>query len=294
MTTTQYVQSILENSRPLAALPTEVAPKLAQLEGIRAVLFDIYGTLLISASGDIGANSGDHRIEALQETLELFQLSLDCQASSALQLFAAEIAKSHAAAQAQGVDYPEVDIVEIWQAALPLMVQGQVPEVDWRRLALEYEVRVNPVWPMPGVESTLEKLVSGRLVLGIVSNAQFFTPLLFPALLGKTLVELGFDQALSYFSYEHRQAKPGSFLYALAQRQLESQGIRPAEVLYVGNDMLNDVTAAASVGFKTALFAGDRRSLRLRTDDDRVRGIEPDVVITELVQLTECLESLTT
>ena len=294
MTGTNFAESILKHSGPLDPLPTAVTPQLVQLDGIRAVLFDIYGTLVISASGDIGANSGDQRIVALEQTMELFQLGLDGQASAALEVFHEEIATSHRQEQAAGVEYPEIDIVEIWPAALSKVATDKLPSVDWRQFSLEYEVRVNPVWPMPEVEPTLEKLVSGQFILGIVSNAQFFTPLLFPALLGKSLLELGFDPTLSYFSYEHGQAKPGSFLYALAARQLESQGIGSSEVLYVGNDMLNDVTAAARVGFKTALFAGDRRSLRLRTDDDRVGGSKPDVIITELAQLTECLESINT
>ena len=38
--------------------------------------------------------------------------------------------------------------------------------------------------------------------------------------------------------------------------------------------MLNDVAAAAAVGMRTALFAGDERSLRKRDSDERVAGID--------------------
>jgi len=257
--------------------------------GIRAVLFDIYGTLLISASGDIGASSGDHRLQAIEQTVGLFQLTLNCSAASAIEALEAEIIRSHTASKAEGIEHPEVDIVEIWQAVLPSIVAQDATGVDLRRFALEYEVRVNPVWPMPEVEPTLSDIADRGLLLGIVSNAQFFTPLLFPAFWGKTLEEFGFVPELSYFSYEHRQAKPGSYLYQLARQRLDLLGIRPSEVMYVGNDMLNDVAAAASVGFRTALFAGDQRSLRLRADDKRVQNIEPEVILTSLRQLAECL-----
>ncbi len=289
MTALMYAETILGNCQPLAPLSTEVEPKLEKLEGIRAVLFDIYGTLLISASGDIGANAGDHRLDAVRETGKLFDLELNCPPDEAIRSFEAEIAGAHAVAKEQGVEFPEVDIVEIWQAVLPRIVDGDLKVVEWQRFALEYEIRVNPVWPMPGVESTLSRIAASELVMGIVSNAQFFTPLLFPAFLGKTVEQLGIAPELSYFSYEYRQAKPGSYLYGLAQRQLTSQGIGPTEVLYVGNDMLNDVAAAASVGFRTALFAGDRRSLRWRTDEEKVQGVVADIIITELPQLIECL-----
>ena len=62
----------------------------------------------------------------------------------------------------------------------------------------------------------------------------------------------------------------------LASR-LDRYDVQAPEVLYVGNDILNDILKniwpAATVGWETALFAGDKRSLRLRTDDQRVMGV---------------------
>lgn len=289
MTASQYAQIILGNCQLLVPQPTRMEPRSGPLGGIRAVLLDIYGTLLISASGDIGASAGDHRSQAIEETCKLFALDLSCAGQSAIEDLDAEIARAHGMARQQRTEFPEVDIVEIWQAVLPRIAGPETQRVDWRRFALEYEVRVNPVWPMPGVETVLSRLAASELVLGIVSNAQFFTPLLFPAFFGKTLEQLGFDADLSYFSYEHRQAKPGRHLYRLAARELAAKGIQPEEVLYVGNDLLKDVAPAHAVGFRTALFAGDGRSLRLRSDDDRVQGLVPDRVITDLLQLLECL-----
>lgn len=288
MTDPKLAEIILKHSSPLAPVATEVAPQLEPLSGLRAVLFDVYGTLVISASGDIGANSGDHRQDALQQTCEQFDLRLKGSAEAGVAQFFTEISKSHESARIQGIEHPEVDIVEIWETVLPQIAKEGSKPVDYRQFALAYEVRVNPVWPMPDAAETLTALSEQGLILGIVSNAQFFTPLLFPTLLGKDLEGFGFSPQLLYFSYEHRQAKPGNFLYRQASQQLESQGVRPSEVLYVGNDMLNDVRAAASVGFRTALFAGDQRSLRLRDDDQRVDGVEPDVRITTLAQLLEC------
>jgi putative hydrolase of the HAD superfamily len=55
----------------------------------------------------------------------------------------------------------------------------------------------------------------------------------------------------------------------------------------VGNDKLNDIWPATQLGLKTALFAGDQRSLRLRENDVRCSGLEPDLVITRLSQLSD-------
>ena len=51
--------------------------------------------------------------------------------------------------------------------------------------------------------------------------------------------------------------------------------------------MLKDIWPATQLGFKTALFAGDARSLRLREDDERCRGLKPDLVIDRLSQLAQ-------
>ena len=71
--------------------------------------------------------------------------------------------------------------------------------------------------------------------------------------------------------------------------RLAERGIEPGQTLYVGNDMRNDVLTAARSGCRTALFAGDRRSLRLRGDDPDCRGLRPDLVITEWTQLPGAL-----
>lgn len=268
--------------------PTKMAPRLSRLPDIGAVLFDIYGTLIISGSGDVGSDRLDHRQKSLVETLKLFGLEASCDASEASEKFTEAIRLEHKKAKAAGVTHPEVDFREIWSTVLPSIV-SDASSIDYEAFAVEFELRVNPTWPMPYAESTLDGLRQRVSMLGIVSNAQFFTPLLFDALLNRNLEDLGVSQELTYFSYVHRLAKPGTELYELGKSKLNDLGISANQVLYVGNDMLNDVTAASQVGFRTALFAGDERSLRLRIDDDRVHGVEADIVVTELPQLFECL-----
>jgi putative hydrolase of the HAD superfamily len=127
-------------------------------------------------------------------------------------------------------------------------------------------------------------------VLGLVSNAQFYTPLLFPALLGAEEHELGFHAELCAYSYRLGRAKPSTELFLEAGGQLRSRfGIEPAETLYVGNDMRNDIYAAQAAGCRTCLFAGDTRSLRMREDDPAVAGLEPDAVIRSLGELRAVL-----
>ena len=142
---------------------------------------------------------------------------------------------------------------------------------------------------MPGCRDCLESLRESGFYLGLVSNAQFFTPELFPALLDAKLCDLGFRDELLLFSYHSQHAKPGPLMFERARETLARLGVDSGATLYIGNDMLNDVYAASQVGFRTALFAGDDRSLRLRREDSRLAGISPDLVLTDLRQLLQCL-----
>jgi len=51
--------------------------------------------------------------------------------------------------------------------------------------------------------------------------------------------------------------------------------------------MLNDIYPAQRAGFKTGLFAGDTRSLRLRKNEPVCENMSADIVITDLIQLLD-------
>lgn len=269
--------------RPMRPLPTGRRPG-GRLRGpVRAVLFDVYGTLLISAAGDIGsapARCGDSAgpLPGLPGAPSLPSAETDRRLKR-------RIGEIHAAMRARGVDVPEVEIDRVWRDILPALTPAAA-----REAALRWELATNPVWPMPGMRATVDGCRERGLVLGIVSNAQFYTPLLLKWFLGKPLSAAGFAPALRIYSYRLGRAKPSPVLFEAAAAGLARRGIAPQAALHVGNDMLNDVWAAARAGFQTALFAGDARSLRLREDDPRCRDRTPELIVTDLAQLMAHLE----
>lgn len=284
---------IRSNSTPLTPIPTTLQSCLPPCSPVRAVLFDVYGTMLISGSGDIGTVAAAPGA-ALAAAFEVLGISLTVGDAAAAELLTETIREHQARARARGIPYPEVDIVEVWRDLLREMVRRDwasldLESVDFHRLSVEYEVRANPVWPMPDLTETLEKLQQQGILLGIISNAQFFTRELFPALVGSTLPELGFSEALAFWSFQHLRAKPDTHLFSLAREALQSQGVQQGETLYIGNDMLNDILPAQSVGFVTGLFAADTRSLRLRRGDERVAEVRPDLTLTNFRQVADCL-----
>lgn len=270
--------------RPLAPIPTGIRPRFSPIQPCAAMLFDVYGTLLISRAGAIGSLQRDPATLAdLQAVLQRHGVGRSPQAL--LNALDHAIGDAHHKRRKEGIAYPEIDILRLWQ---PLLGWDDLERL--KAFAMEVELTVNPVYPMPGLVPLLDVCRQRKIRQGIVSNAQFYTELLLEWFLGGPLAHRGFDPRLLLFSYREGRAKPSPMLFLKARTALAAQGIPAASVLFVGNDMRNDIRPAAAVGFKTALFAGDERSLRLRNDDASCGRPCPDLIVTELGQLIDAIE----
>ena len=279
------LRKALEYLRPLEPLPAKVMPQGGPSGRIEALVLDIYGTLFISGSGDIGLLEGtsgrDERLEGL-----LLGFGVRQEPQQVVSDLKLAISKEHERARKAGIEHPEVVIEDIW-----LELLGFRDRQTAKRFALCFELLTNPVWPMPFLQELISGCVSRQIVLGIISNAQFYTPLLFEWFLGQDLPRLGFDPQLLFFSYRQRCAKPAPDMFRKAVDVLAQKGIAAGRTLYLGNDMLNDVLPAKQCGFQAALFAGDRRSLRLRSGNRELAGLEPDWTVTDLCQVIRGLKN---
>ncbi|MFT4901179.1 MAG: putative hydrolase of the HAD superfamily [Lentimonas sp.] len=277
-------------------LPEGQSPRLAPLGGIRAVVFDVYGTLFSSGVGDISLATQDNRDSALRATLSAHQVELSQAADSVRldQILHHRIATHQARRREAGIEYPEVEIRAVWQDFLDTLTAEGLSRAAFdgniSTLVIDYERRVNPTQPMPQLAAVLQTIRASGQVMSIISNAQFYTPLLFQSYLNRDLASLGFCNACNVWSYRELEGKPSTQLYLKAAAQLQTHhGIAPHEVLYVGNDLRNDIWPAQKIGFRTALFAGDRLSLRRREDDPNCRNVTADIELTELSQLLNCI-----
>ena len=270
--------------KPLSPLPTSLNASGKLKERIRCILFDVYGTLFISGSGDISlARQQTRHIQKLKDLLSRYKIKKRPQI--VLDDFFTAIELEHKRLRKTGVEFPEVEIDRIWAHVL------EIEELDAvRAFAVEFEMMVNPVFPMPNLERMLSGLKKLKVLMGIISNAQFFTPYLFNWFLNSSPEDLGFKSDLIFYSYKSGHAKPSPFMFDAAAKNLRNMDILAHSVLYIGNDMLNDIYPAKTVGFKTALFAGDARSLRLRENHLKCRSLYADIVITDLAQILDLVK----
>lgn len=276
---------------PLAPLPTGLSSSGKPAHLVKAVLFDVYGTLFISASGDLGGirdegfiSNGENNFPETRKALVTLMTDFGSHLSpeKLLRVYAGAIENEHHRLKERGLKYPEVQVDRIWKKILGFKDLSRA-----RRFALGFELIINPVYPMPHAGRLINKVREAGLKMGIISNAQFYTPLLFEHFYGSRPENMGFDPNLLLYSYQLGHAKPSTLLFKIAAERLISYGISSENTLFMGNDMRNDILPAHRKGFQTALFAGDKRSLKLRQDDPGCRDIKPDFIITDLLQLPE-------
>lgn len=291
-------ERFIQLSSPLEPIQTGTDPDLKELDDIRVVMYDFYGTLFISGVGDIGIDDGVSDASLLIEALTQSGIEIisDNAGIRGYEIYNSVVTSEMKRLENKGFRYPEPDIRKIWKFVLDRMyaeelIAGHVTKEDSSRVSVEFEARMNPVWPMPGAAEILSYFNENNKLQGILSNSQFYTPIVLETLMKHSLGELGFHPGLLHWSYEEKIKKPGLTFYKNFLKKLHSlnSDIKPEQVLYVGNDMLKDVYPANDVGMKTALFAGDQRSLKWRKDDSRCKDVKPDLVLTKLLQLKECI-----
>jgi FMN phosphatase YigB (HAD superfamily)/glycosyltransferase involved in cell wall biosynthesis len=216
------------------------------IHAFRAIVFDIYGTLLIAPAGGVKTDAAAD--PALREIIARHGHPPPDSPTSDLH---AAVLRQHAAS---GMPHPEIDLRAIWREVLALP-----PDADTTALVIETEAAWHPARLMPGATETLRALAAAGVPLGLLSNAQC-----------NTLSSLGdlseiFAEDLVILSHRHGVAKPSPVLFDLLATRLAGRGITPGETLYIGNDPLHDIEPAAACGFSTALFTGHPDSFRAGT-----------------------------
>lgn len=290
----QISELVKQFCRPIQPIPSNEPKSLVRLKDIRGVVLDVYGTLLVSDSGEFSNQTSERELAAFETACHFAKVEIEPGDESGVEIFKKGINCLRELRLTQGTSFPEIDIIDAWdwafsQFALKGRLAAQSSEINLPLFSLVYELQQNPCWAMPEARTLLEKLQERGLVVAIVSNAQFYTRGILEELLARSLDELGIEPRRQFWSFEHGHAKPSDFLFLAAIEEFAKSGIQASQLIFVGNDMLHDLLPANRLGLRTALFAGDARSLRKRKEDLRVGSLKPDLVLEALTDLLECL-----
>jgi putative hydrolase of the HAD superfamily len=265
--------------------PIEYPSRSEALTDIRVVLFDVYGTLINYWRPEF-SNEGTKKkalLEAFRSTISFFgmerylvEMNPEEPAEKTLwDLYHGLIALRHKLCLDKKVEFPEVKIEEVWNTIILMLKRrgyvagGSFPQdaSDFARsVAFHYNYVSFNRGLYPGVADALRILSDNNILLGIVSNAQFYTSMdLTLFLRDQTHGKIDdfsrlFDPDLVFFSYEYGVSKPNPILFRKLFDALYELQILPSQALFVGNDLVSDIKPAGDAGMKTGFFTGDKES----------------------------------
>jgi putative hydrolase of the HAD superfamily len=239
-----------------------------RLSGVRAILFDLGDTLFRLEAMDLDTAYRRFAL-ALQDRIGLDPSSASAVAGAIGRDVGNDLARRYAAG---GTDEPSIASVarphlRLFGAAageLAVALEEFYGEADIDRWALP-----------PGRAGDVRRFVEAGLQVAFVSNTQ--TP---PALMRRRLAEFGLLElaTIAIFSVEVGHKKPGEQIYRAA---LDGLAISPAEALFVGDRVREDVLGPQALGMQAVLTHEFRQ--------ETPAGASPAAVIGSLSQLWDLL-----
>jgi FMN phosphatase YigB (HAD superfamily) len=196
---------------------------------VRAVIFDIYNTLLEVGPPPTDAESRWQRLfkDLLAISPPLNRVEFSVRAGQV-------IARRHAEARARGIQWPEIVWPSVVLEVLPALVQLPAQQLDEFVLG---QMQIGRTLRLAAhVADSLGRMKDKGMLLGTASNSQAYTL---------------FDPELRFWSFEHGFSKPDPHVFQILTARLEARGIRPAEILMVGDRLDNDIEPARAHGWRT-------------------------------------------
>jgi hypothetical protein len=289
--------------------PAKAAAHLKRLNGVRAVLWNVYGTLLAIPHGDL---LFEHPTEyvmtmTLEKTIAEFKMwgSMSRKPGAPSEymghLYRAAFDELRLA-PSPGEKYPEILAERVWESVLKKLFAkdytfdagfyGSLNEYS-RKIAYFFHASLQGTAAYPGADQALRAVAEAGVVQGLCGNGQCFTLLQ----LQRGLMRLDssirtdeiFPEPLRALSHTVNARKPSDRLFQHALDALAARGIEPHEVLHIGSGLARDIVPAKKLGMRTALFAGDRASLDAPRDQLNVKGLKPNILLTDLTQIGDVI-----
>lgn len=311
LTLEQYATYLDTRGLPWPAPPEVERPKakphLVRLPEVRAVTWNIYGTLLAISGGELYF---EHPVKfimdvALDKTIQEFKMwgsmsRKPGQPADYLRQIYSNLLAEQTTLSTGSEKHPEICADRLWEAFIKKLMQkdyqfdagfyGSLNEFS-RKVAYFFHASLQGTACYLGAARALRSVKEAGLAQGLVADAQCFTLVQLQRSLSRedaaAKVEEGIDSDLRALSHELRARKPSERLFrhllpALAERQ-----IAPSQVLHIGSRAALDIAPARRLGMRTGLFAGDKASLQATRAQMKEAATRPDVLLTELGQIAD-------
>lgn len=296
--------------QPPAIDAPKVRPHVVHLPSVRAVIWNTYGTLLAIPPG--GELLFVHPIEfvqsaAFEKTIAEFKMwgsmtRKPGQPSEYMAKIYNDFLEEQKLGPGGGEKYPEIQADKIWEGVVKRLLQkdykfdaGQYGSLNeyCKKIAYFYHASLQATQCYPTTDRALLHAAQAGLTQMLLGDGQCFTP----TQLQRGLAAQGSPARLDdlippgqrFLSHEYRARKPSERIMKPALDTLAKRGIEPAEALYVGSRIDRDIAPMKKLGFRTALFAGDRSSLAATPDQLKDPACKPDLLLTEPGQICDAV-----
>jgi putative hydrolase of the HAD superfamily len=216
---------------------------------IRAVIFDIYGTLLEVGPPPTDADLRWERLfrDRLHSDPPLSRLDFSIASSRV-------IARRHEAARARGIPWPEVHWPSVVTEVVPEL--ARLPRRDQEEFLFR-QIRTGHTTHLTAeTAAALRWLKEQECPLGVASNAQAYTLREVEAALSDHALGMDlFERNLCFWSFEHGFGKPDPHVFQILTARLAALGISPRDTLMVGDRLDNDIEPARAHGWQTWLLS---------------------------------------
>ncbi len=284
----------------------QVRPSIEPIDGIRIVLWDVYGTLLRTTGGAFCLIPDPQTpLEiALEKTIHEFNMwsSMYRKPGPPWKSMINQYINYHkrlsmAATKLSG-DLTEADLIDIWEAIIVRLFDkyysydkdfyGDVRQFS-EKVAYFFHSNLQGVEARPGAVQAMRDLHAVEVRQGLLANGQSFT---FTQLL-RALAQQGtlpspahtFHPNAVLFSHELGIRKPSRSLFQLTVERLKGAGFRPEEVLHISCRLETDLVPAKAAGMKTGLLAAEQSGLDTPVALLKDSATQPDRVLTSLSQV---------
>lgn len=312
LTLQQYATYLDTRGLPWPAPPEverpRARPHLVRLPEVRCVLWNVYGTLLAVAGGELLFEHPHQFVMdvALDKTIQEFKMWASMSRKPGQPAEYMRVIYDQVLLEQRGISgpggekYPEVGADRVWEAILKKLLQkdyrwdagfyGALNELG-RKVAYFFHASLQGTACYPGAADALAALAGRGVTQGLLADGQCFTEVQLrrglEAQRPGSDPDAWLDPALRVLSYEARGRKPSERLFRQALDVLGGRGVAPGEVLHVGSRVAQDLVPARRLGMKTALFASDKASLQATAEQLKEPAGRPDVLLTELAQIAD-------
>jgi FMN phosphatase YigB (HAD superfamily) len=288
--------------------PVKATPSLKPLAGIKAVTWNVYGTLLSIADGRL-AHQHPQQIRmqvALEKTIQEFKMwnSMSRKPGAPWEYMLTQYNRliedrQHAVSPGVG-ELVEVDSADVWNKVIERLGRkeyqydeefyGDVPELA-EKIAYFFHSCLQGVGAYAQALDTLHAVSNAGLKQTLLGDGQCFTLVQLHRALQKQGKVASLGELLTpgcmVLSYQTGTCQPSKLLFEAALQRFDEQGVSPGEILHVGSRLRDELGPAKAMGLRTALYAGDKASLQCDSADLQDSAFRPDRLLTELGQVRQ-------